>query len=101
MIKRDRRRAKIRKTIQGTVKRPRLVIFRSNKFIYGQLIDDAKRETLISVNKSAKADEAGKEIAEKALKAKITTVVFDRAGYQYHGNIKKFADAARVAGLKF
>lgn len=101
MNTRENRRAKIKKTIRGTDKHPRLVVFRSNRFVYGQIINDKLGTTLVSVNKSTDAETAGKEIAEKALKQKISSVVFDRAGYKYHGNIKKFADAARAAGLKF
>lgn len=100
-MKRDIRRAKIRKTIRGTAGVPRLVVFRSNKYFYGQLIDDAKGQTLASVDKIGSAEEAGKKLAEKATKSKIAAVVFDRAGYKYHGNIKKLAEAARTAGLKF
>lgn len=100
-MQRDNRRAKIRKTIRGTGVCPRLVVFRSNKFIYAQLIDDVKGETVASVDKLSDPVEAGKKLTEKASKLKITTVVFDRAGYKYHGNIKKLADAARESGLKF
>ncbi len=101
MTTRKNRRSKIQKTIRGTNIRPRLVLFRSNRYFYGQLIDDSRGQTLVSVNKSLDPVTAGKEIAGKALKTKISTVVFDRAGYKYHGNVKKFADAAREAGLKF
>ncbi len=101
MKKRENRRAKIRQTIRGTAKRPRLVIFSSNRYFYGQVIDDSKGVTLVSISKSRAATDAGKEIAEKAIQKKISSVVFDRAGYRYHGNIKKFADAAREGGLKF
>ncbi|MBI4100085.1 50S ribosomal protein L18 [Candidatus Microgenomates bacterium] len=79
--------------------KPRLAVFRSNKFLYAQIIDGGK--TLVSVNKQSDPVAAGQEIAKKALERKITTVVFDRAGYRYHGNIKKLADAARAGGLKF
>ncbi len=79
--------------------RPRLVIFRSNKYLYAQLLQDGK--TLASVNKASDPVAAGAEIAEKALKLKVKQIVFDRAGYRYHGNIKKFADAAREKGLEF
>ncbi len=100
-MNRDARRAKIRKTIRGTAQKPRLVVFRSNRYFYGQIVDDTKGKTLVSVDRMADAAAAGKEIAEKAAKAGITEIVFDRAGYRYHGNIKKFADAARESGLKF
>ena len=71
--------------------RLRLVVFRSNRYIYGQIIDDVKGVTLVAVNKMTDPVAAGKELAEKAKKAKITTVFFDRAGYKYHGNVKKLA----------
>ena len=101
MANRETRRAKIKKTIRGTEKRPRLVVFRSNRFLYVQLVDDSKGKTLVSIDKIGDPTEAGKKLAEKAVKSKISAVVFDRAGYKYHGNIKKLADAAREAGLKF
>lgn len=81
--------------------RLRLVVFRSNKYIYAQIINDAKGETLVSVNKETDATAAGKKLAEKAKVKKVKQVVFDRAGYKYHGDIKKFADAAREGGLEF
>ena len=81
--------------------RPRLTVFRSNKFIYAQLIDDLKGETLAAVNKMTNPEQAGTEIAEKALKLKIKKIVFDRNGYKYHGKIKKLAEAARAGGLEF
>ncbi len=110
------RRAKIkrriRKKLTGTSKVPRLTVFRSNKQIYAQIIDDTTGKTLASAssfkNKStdkvAKTDQAGvvgKEVAEKALKAGIEQVVFDRNGYLYHGRVKQLADSAREGGLKF
>jgi len=110
------RRAKIkrriRKKISGTSKVPRLSVFRSNKQIYAQLIDDVNGVTLASAssyknkaaekgNKSDQAAVVGKEVAEKALKAGIETVVFDRNGYLYHGRVKSLADSAREGGLKF
>ena len=110
------RRAKIkrriRKKISGTAQSPRLTVFRSNKQIYAQLIDDSKGVTLVSASsynnkaadKLAKIEQAaivGKEIAEKAVKAGITSVVFDRNGYLYHGRVKSLADSAREGGLKF
>lgn len=93
---RDKRRAKIRKTIKGTSKRPRLVVFKSNRYFYAQLIDDDKGQTIASVNKMTDVVEAGKKLAEKV---KVKNVVFDRAGYKYHGNVKKFADAVREGGI--
>ncbi len=98
MINRDQRRARIRKMIRGTTERPRLVVFKSNRFFYAQLIDDSKGKTLVSVNKMTDAEEAGKKIAELS---KVKEIVFDRAGYRYHGNVKKFADAVRASGIKF
>ena len=110
------RRAKIkrriRKKISGTAQSPRLTVFRSNKQIYAQLIDDTQGVTLASASsynnkatdKLAKIEQAavvGKEIAEKAVKAGITSVVFDRNGYLYHGRVKSLADSAREGGLKF
>jgi len=110
------RRAKIkrriRKKISGTTKVPRLSVYRSNKQIYAQIIDDTKGVTLASAssyknkaaenkNKSEQAAVVGKELAERALKAGIESVVFDRNGYLYHGRVKSLADSARVGGLKF
>jgi large subunit ribosomal protein L18 len=110
------RRAKIKKRIRrkvsGTAQLPRLTVFRSNKQIYAQLIDDTKGVTLVAASsynnkkaeKLAKIEQAsvvGKEIAEKAVKAGIQTVVFDRNGYLYHGRVKSLADSAREGGLKF
>lgn len=111
-----KRRAKIkrriRKRISGTSKIPRLSVFRSNKQIYAQLIDDTNGVTLASassyknkaVEKKTKSEQAaviGKEVAEKAMKAGIVSVVFDRNGYLYHGRVKSLADSAREGGLKF
>ncbi len=107
-----RRRVKIGLKI-GT--NPRLVVFRSNSHIYAQVIDDNERKTIVSastLDKEFKASEksvsktelskiVGKNLAEKALKNKISQVLFDRNGYEYHGRIKALADAAREAGLKF
>jgi large subunit ribosomal protein L18 len=110
------RRAKIkrriRKRLTGTSAIPRLSVYRSNKQIYAQIIDDSTGKTLASAssynNKEAqkgnKVDQAaivGKEIAEKAIKAGIESVVFDRNGYLYHGRVKSLADSAREGGLKF
>lgn len=111
-----KRRAKIkrriRKRISGTAQLPRLTVFRSNKQIYAQLIDDVNGVTLASASsynnkaaeKLAKVEQAavvGKEVAEKAIKAGIQAVVFDRNGYLYHGRVKSLADSAREGGLKF
>jgi large subunit ribosomal protein L18 len=107
--KRIRLKAKIRAKMSGTVERPRLSVFRSNKFIYAQVIDDAKGVTLAQASdvkdskgtKTERAKEVGKAIALVCSKNKITTVVFDRNGFKYTGRIKLVADAAREAGLKF
>ena len=110
-LKRQRRHKRVRAKIKGTAKIPRFCVFRSNKHIYGQLIDDEKRKTLLSVKDSeikkvAKgkivvAKEVGKLLAEKALVKKYKKVVFDRAGFKYHGRVKALAEGAREAGLKF
>lgn len=101
----------IRKKISGTPDRPRLSVFRSNKFIYAQLIDDTNAHTLCAVSskdaenskgtKTEQASHIGKLLAEKAKASNIETVVFDRGGYRYHGRVKALADGAREAGLKF
>src|SRR3989344_522879 len=101
MSNRIQRRAKISQTIKGTVKRPRLVVFRSNKFFYAQLTDDVKGHPIAAVDKIADPQEAGKKLAKIAAAKKVPAVIFDRAGYKYHGQVKKFADAAREGGLKF
>lgn len=108
--RRTRRRFKIRKTVQGTAERPRLVVFRSNSSIYAQLIDDAQGFTLAAASsravgaKAAKADvskQTGLALAEQAKQKGITAVVFDRNGYLYHGRVKALADGAREGGLIF
>ncbi len=110
--RRDRIKRRIRKTINGTSQRPRLSVFRSNKQIYAQLIDDVNGVTLASaaslkdkeaqkINKTEQAKLIGKKIAEMASKASIADVIFDRNGYLYHGRVKALADSAREAGLKF
>ena len=104
-----RRHARVRKTVHGTTERPRLDVFRSNKNIFAQIINDENGTTLAAASSLklenggniAAAKEVGKLIAEAALKAGITEVVFDRGGYIYHGRVKALADAAREAGLKF
>lgn len=106
-----RRHKKIRSTISGTEKRPRLSVFRSNRGLYIQLIDDVSGKTLVSSNnKELKTDKGkkvelafklGKNLAEKAIKKQITKVVFDRGGYKYHGRVKAVADGAREGGLIF
>ncbi len=107
--KRIRLKRKIRAKIGGTGARPRLSVFRSNKFIYAQVIDDTKGKTLLSASdvkikkgtKSERAKEVGKLISAACLTAKINKVVFDRNGFKYTGRIKTVADEARVGGLKF
>lgn len=98
--KRLTRKKRIRAKIVGTGKRPRLAVFRSNKLIYAQMIDDAKGVTIAEAH-GADAKKAGSEIAKKAGVKKIKEVVFDRGGYNYHGKVKSLADAAREGGLKF
>jgi large subunit ribosomal protein L18 len=90
--------------IKGDATRPRLAVFRSNRHIYGQIIDDQKGTTLAAARGAAKlegATLAGKALAEAALKLKIGPVVFDRRGYKFHGRVKALAQAAREGGLKF
>lgn len=107
--KRIRLKSKIRAKISGTSERPRLSVFRSNKFIYAQVIDDNTGKTLVQANdvkvtkgtKTERAKEVGKKIAELALQNKISKVVFDRNGFKYTGRIKLVADEARASGLKF
>ncbi len=110
--KQDRRnkiKARIRGKVSGTAARPRMSVFRSNKQIYVQLIDDAEGKTLVSASskgieegtKIEIAAKVGKAIADKAIAAGVTEVVFDRNGYLFHGRVKSLADAAREGGLKF
>ncbi len=98
----------IRKHLVGTKDKPRLAVFRSSQHIYAQIIDDLKSQTLVSESdlklkgsKKEKAFEVGKKLAEKALKIKISTVVFDRGGFLYHGRVEELAKGAREGGLKF
>ena len=110
--RRKRIKMRVRKNINGTATNPRLSVFRSNKSIYAQLIDDLAGTTLLSVastdksvkakgTKTEQANVVGKALAEKALSAGITQCVFDRNGYLYHGRIKSLAEGAREGGLKF
>lgn len=106
--KKARLKRKIRMRISGTAERPRLAVFRSNRFIYAQAIDDAKGVTLASVSdaqakgtKVAGAEHVGKTLAKLLLDKGIKTVVFDRGGFRYTGRVKILADAARGAGLNF
>ncbi|MFT4575387.1 MAG: large subunit ribosomal protein L18 [Polaribacter sp.] len=109
--RRQRIKNRIRKIVSGTAAKPRLSVFRSNKEIYAQLVDDVAGVTLASASSRDKeiatgskletAASVGKAIADKAVKAGVETISFDRNGYLYHGRIKVLADAAREAGLKF
>ncbi|MGN6436153.1 MAG: 50S ribosomal protein L18 [Agriterribacter sp.] len=113
VIRRQKIRYNIRKTVSGTAQKPRLAVFRSNKDIYAQLIDDVTGVTLASAStkdKDIKAQKApkvelsglvGKAIAAKATAVGITTAIFDRGGYLYHGRVKAVAEGAREGGLKF
>jgi large subunit ribosomal protein L18 len=106
-----RRHRRVRGKVSGTAERPRLAVFRSNRGIFAQLIDDETGKTLAGSSwvglkgfkgdKTAQAAQVGKSLAEAARKAGIETVVFDRAGYLYHGRVKALADGAREGGLKF
>lgn len=115
-----KRKIRVRSRIKGEKDRPRLSVFRSNKNIAGQIIDDTKQETLVYVSSVAKKSKSskkstkskrttkvetagmlGEELAKKALKRKIKKIVFDRGGYKYHGRVKSFAEGARKGGLKF
>lgn len=109
MILRERRHKRIRARVQGTAKRPRLCVFRSNKHTYAQLIDDENNKVIVSASdagfkkgkKIEKAQKVGELIAQKAQEKKIKKIVFDRAGYKYHGRVKALAEAAREKGLNF
>ncbi|CDF78290.1 MULTISPECIES: 50S ribosomal protein L18 [Formosa] len=116
LTKNERRlriKSRVRKIVSGTETRPRLSVFRSNKEIYAQVVDDVTGKTIssassrdkdISAAKGSKAEIAtlvGKSVAEKALKAGVDTISFDRGGYLYHGRVKSLAEGAREAGLKF
>jgi large subunit ribosomal protein L18 len=110
--RRNRIHLRIRKTIQGTTEKPRLSIYRSNKEIYAQVIDDVNGKTLAAAssrdkeiadakaeNKMSEAQLVGKLVGERAKKAGVSTIGFDRSGYLYHGRVKSLADGAREAGL--
>ena len=109
--RRLRRHKRVRKDVFGTAERPRLVVFRSNRGISAQLIDDTAGRTLAAASsldlkgdkrtKSDQAAEVGKLLAEKAKQANVKTAVFDRGGYLYHGRVKALADAVREGGLEF
>ena len=112
-VTRQKRHLRIRQTLAGTASKPRLNVYRSNKQIYAQVIDDEKGVTLCSASSLDKelnlkngsnieaAKAVGELVAKRALELKIETVVFDRGGYLYHGRVAALADAARAAGLKF
>ncbi|MEX2349278.1 MAG: 50S ribosomal protein L18 [Flavobacteriaceae bacterium] len=111
--RRNRIKFRVRKIVSGSEQRPRLAVFRSNKEIYAQLIDDLSGKTItaassrdkdIDVSKASKVEAAklvGKALAEKAIKAGVDTISFDRGGYLYHGRVKSLAEGAREGGLKF
>lgn len=110
--RRLRIRRRIRKTVSGTANAPRLSVFRSNKEIYAQVIDDTTGKTLVAAssrdkdleaqeNKQLTATAVGKSVAEKAIAAGVSVVKFDRGGYLYHGRVKSLAEGAREGGLKF
>ena len=112
LVGRARRKMRIRKKISGTSERPRLTVFRSNKQIYAQVVDDVAGSTLVSTgsfaldkgaegNKSARAEQVGEALAQACISKGIKSVVFDRNGYIYHGRVKEIADGARDAGLAF
>ena len=109
---RDRRHRRVRKKIVGTPERPRLSVYKSNKYIYAQVIDDAQGVTLASASSQEKAmrskpfsvgtaAEVGKALADRAKDAGVSAVVFDRGGYPYHGRVRALADSARESGLEF
>ena len=112
---RERRHYRIRKKVHGTAARPRLAVFKSNSYVYEQIINDETGKTLVSASSLEKefrtkfggklnmevASFIGKTIADRAKSKNIDTVVFDRGGYLYHGRVKSLADSAREAGLKF
>ncbi len=112
-LRRNSIRERIRKVLKGTAERPRLSVYRSNKQIYAQLIDDLSGVTLAAASSSSKdfedvkgnkveiAKAVGKAIAEKATQSGIKTVLFDRGGYLYHGRVKSLAEGAREGGLTF
>lgn len=112
VVKRLTRHKRVRAKISGSGEKPRLCVFRSNKNIFLQLIDDTSGKTIVSasdikdskkskLNKTDRAKEVGKKLAEEAVKKNIKTAVFDKGGYLYHGRVKSAADGAREGGLKF
>ena len=113
ILKRLTRRKRVRSKVYGSLSRPRLSIFRYNRHVYAQIIDDSKGKTLVAVsekdlsklnsklNKTQIANLVGEMLAKKAARKKIMKVVFDRSGYKYHGRVKALADGARKGGLEF
>jgi len=107
--KRIRLKKKIRTKIAGTIERPRLSVFRSNNYIYAQIIDDVKNVTIVSASdmkaktgtKTERAQNVGAEVAKSAIAKGVKACVFDRNGFKYTGRIKALADSARTSGLKF
>lgn len=107
--RRYRRHLRVRKKVAGTTERPRLVVFRSLKHVYAQLVDDVQMRTLMTVadvkggegTKTERSADVGRRLAQQAKDAGITQVVFDRGGYKYHGRVKAVADGAREGGLEF
>lgn len=109
---RGRRHSRVRRKISGTAQRPRLTVFRSNRYIYAQVIDDLEGRTLVAASSQESdlrgsplnvdtAAKVGSLLGERAKEAGVSSVVFDRAGYKFHGRVKALADAARQAGLEF
>ena len=109
---RNRRRARVRRRLQGTPERPRLTVYRSNRYIYAQVIDDVDGSTVAAASSQEPdlrsnrlnvdtAAKVGSLVADRAKDAGVTSVVFDRGSYKYHGRLKALADAAREAGLEF
>jgi len=109
---RNRRHIRVRKRVRGTAERPRLAVYRSNRYIYAQVIDDTKGHTLAAASSQEPelrggtlnvdtAAKVGELLAQRAKEAEVSAVIFDRGGYKYHGRIKALADAAREAGLEF
>jgi large subunit ribosomal protein L18 len=112
LVGRVRRHKRIRKKISGTKEKPRLCVFRSNRYVYAMMIDDSQQKVLFSISSSSDKDlkkmkktqaalEMGVKIGKIALEKGIKEIAFDRAGYKYHGRVKAIADGARKAGLKF
>lgn len=107
----EKRKKRVRGSLKGTIRRPRLSVFRSNRYLYAQIIDDDKGKTLVSCslkevkekksNKKEMAEALGNALAKKALKKGIKKVVFDRGSFAYHGRVAALAEGARKGGLKF